>query len=292
MKVGIIGGGSVGLLSGSYLANDHEVTVYVRRAEQKTMINDYGLVLDQCSESIRVNALLVNEMVSEDLLIVCVKQQHIDNILPIIQQTNYHTPVIFLQNGMGHIDKLHRTGQPIMVGTVEHGALRRDNITVQHTGEGIIRLAALYTSDSPLRELTSKLNQPAFPFVFSADWKQMLHEKLLINTVINPLTALFDVANGQLLENSYLQQLASVLCREAATALNMDFNAAWDSVQQVIRNTKKNVSSMLKDIREDRGTEIDSITGYLMQISTNPIPNTEFIYRSIKAIETKKGLYP
>ncbi|WP_174613151.1 2-dehydropantoate 2-reductase [Virgibacillus ihumii] len=289
MKVGIIGGGSVGLLIASYLANDHEITVYVRRAEQKTMINDDGLVLDDCTESIRVNALLVNEMISEDLLIVCVKQQHIDNILSIIQQTNEQTPVIFLQNGMGHIEKVHRIDQQIMIGVVEHGAFRSGNSTVNHTGKGRIRLAAFNAGNELLTKLTAQLDRSDFPFVLSGDWKLLLHEKLLINTVINPLTALFDVANGGLLDNCHLQQLAFALCREAANVLNMDFAAAWESVQKVIRNTASNVSSMLKDIREGRRTEVEAITGYLVRISTHPIPNTEFVYRSIKALEKKRG---
>lgn len=290
MKVGIIGGGSIGLLIGSYLAIPHEITIYVRREEQKKIINNDGVFVDNASEPIKVNALGINEMLTEDLLVVCVKQQHLDDILPIIQQRNSETPIIFLQNGMGHIEKLHQMNQQIIVGVIDHGAFRSSDNTILHTGKGRIRLASFKANQTIHKEITARLDQPDFPFLLATDWKQLLHEKLLINTVINPLTALFDVANGMLLENQYLKELARDLCDEAAFVLKIDYTVAWNSVQTVIRNTKSNISSMLKDIRGNTRTEIDAITLYLIQNSKHSIPNTEFVYRSIKALEMKKGL--
>ncbi|WP_175631877.1 2-dehydropantoate 2-reductase [Virgibacillus siamensis] len=289
MKVGIIGGGSVGLLIGSKLAVHHKITIYVRRTEQKASIKKNGIFVDKSDKPVKVNAQLMDYPGKEDIFIVCVKQEHITSVLTFIQHVRSGVPVIFLQNGMGHIDKLLPLELPIMVGVVEHGANRVNDYTVLHTGEGTIKLAGLVGDGVMLSSVADKLHRSGFPFQFSLDWKSLLYEKLIINAVINPLTALFDVRNGMILENRYLKQLACDLCYEASSILNVDFTSAWQQVQYVIRNTSENVSSMLKDIRENRRTEIDMITGYLVENSTENIPNTTFIYRSIKALEMKKG---
>ena len=52
MKIAVIGGGAVGLLVSSYLARVSDVTLYVRRLDQKRLIDKNGLVLKRAEESI------------------------------------------------------------------------------------------------------------------------------------------------------------------------------------------------------------------------------------------------
>src|SRR5699024_11977573 len=81
MKIGIIGGGSIGLLISSYLCVEHEVTIYVRRVEQKQKINDHGLYLSGNLTPFPVKALLLDEIKKEDYIIICVKQSQVSTIL-------------------------------------------------------------------------------------------------------------------------------------------------------------------------------------------------------------------
>src|SRR5699024_11443134 len=81
MKVGIVGGGSIGLLVSGYLYKEHEVTIYCRRKEQKQKINDDGLFTAESSKPRPVKALLLDELQQEDCLIICVKQSQISTIL-------------------------------------------------------------------------------------------------------------------------------------------------------------------------------------------------------------------
>src|SRR5690625_4960675 len=127
MRIGIIGGGSIGLLVSSLLSLKHKnkfkITIYVRRYEQKQSINQNGLVLNQ-SEKTQVRSMLINDLEKEDYLFICVKQTHIESLLPFLKRKVDGAPLIFLQNGMGHIEFIQSLHNPIFVGVVEHGALR------------------------------------------------------------------------------------------------------------------------------------------------------------------------
>src|SRR5690625_4338907 len=95
MKVGIIGGGSIGLLISSYLCVEHEVTIYVRRVEQKQKINDHGLYLSGNPTPFPVKALLLDEIEKEDYIIICVKQSQVSTILTKLNKDDQDTPVVF-----------------------------------------------------------------------------------------------------------------------------------------------------------------------------------------------------
>lgn len=67
MKIGIIGGGSVGLLCAYYLSLHHEVTVVTRRKEQAAAIQSEGIRLYKggeefsadCSADTSINSILI-----------------------------------------------------------------------------------------------------------------------------------------------------------------------------------------------------------------------------------------
>ena len=290
MNIGIIGGGAIGLLISSYLASRHRTTIYVRREQQKNKLNREGILHDSSSKPVKVRALLGTELKKEDCYIVCVKQAHIPTIIPMLAMIDAQTPVVFLQNGMGHLD-LITTKQPILVGVVDHGALKINDHTVTHKGKGTIRLAAYAKAEKQLKGLVDAFHQPNFPVYIEKEWSQLLAGKLIVNTVINPVTAVFDIKNGEILHNRYIHTLAKSLCEEAALILELDFRDQWKYIQQVAEKTAQNTSSMLKDLREHRKTELEAITGYLIgKNKHHSIPNTLFIYNSVKALELKKGI--
>ncbi|MBP1950619.1 2-dehydropantoate 2-reductase [Virgibacillus litoralis] len=290
MDIGIIGGGSTGLLLGSHLAVKHKVTIYVRREQQKQSLNKNGIFSPESNKSIQVKSLLISEMHRENYLIVCVKQHHVSQVIPFINQTNIESTIIFLQNGMGHIDLLRKMTQTVLVGVVEHGALRKNDHSVAHTGKGVIKLAVFSGVKDELESIINNLYQRQFPFSGSSDWESLLQGKLIINAVINPLTSLFNMKNGDIFKNVYIHSIAYELCREASLVLGLDFNQQWQRVQEVAEKTENNISSMLKDLQENRKTEIEAICGYLINQSNHPIPYTTFIYTSIKAMEKQKEI--
>lgn len=93
--------------------------------------------------------------------------------------------------------------------------------------------------------------------------------KLVANAVINPLTALHDVANGRLLEDPALAAQAQRLAEEADLVLHR-LDPHWPGhslarVREVMRATAGNTSSMRADTQRGAVTEIDAINGWLLR---------------------------
>ena len=106
-------------------------------------------------------------------------------------------------------------------------------------------------------------------FSWHPDIEQELWRKLVINCVINPLTAIHGCRNGDLIENPRWQREARTVCNELArvtAALGYRDLAAhcWREAEAVMRATAGNQSSMMRDLAAGRATEIHQITGYLL----------------------------
>lgn len=289
MRIGIIGGGSIGLLLGGFLGTNHEVTMYVRRSAQFEALHSTGIhIMDQYTTPVRVS--FIHQLQKEDVIIVCVKQPHINVVLHTIRTSNHHIPLLFLQNGMGHLQFLEHLSNPLYVGVVEHGAVRMSDTTVFHTGKGKLRVAPYKGDMAQLRTLVKKLHSPNFPIDFSLDWKELLTYKLIINAVINPLTAIFDVKNKAVIENPSIRFLAKALCKEACSVFSLNESDQWKRIETIAKRTGNNTSSMLEDIKQNRKTENEAISLYLLNNSQEELPYTNFVYYSVLALEEKKGI--
>lgn len=289
MKVGIIGAGSIGLLLGVYLGRIHDVHMFVKREEQRDKLDSEGIVCDVLEDPTPVHAHLSSEMVSGyDLWIVTVKQHGLESIL--LQNLPTDAPFLFLQNGMGHLERLRHTNVSCLVGVAEHGAMAEGDNKVAHTGRGNIQVANFSFLEGKLVSLLEKLHTTSFPFYYRKDYQKVLKNKLIINTVINPITGIFGQPNRCILTNPYIQKLAFQLCEEACMVLDLDPSKEWKRVEEVATKTAKNQSSMLKDLKENRLTEIDSISGYILSQSSLPLPGHQFIISAIHALEYEKGV--
>ena len=110
--------------------------------------------------------------------------------------------------------------------------------------------------------------------------------KLVVNSVINPLTALLGCPNGKILEHEAGRIIAQQVCREASNVFYAQWNAErlaagrgnnesfptalhttalYNEVERITRITSHNLSSMLTDIRLQRPTEIKYLNGYLVE---------------------------
>ncbi|HEU5139829.1 MAG TPA: 2-dehydropantoate 2-reductase [Bacillales bacterium] len=295
MRVAIIGGGAVGLLFGYYFSKSVEDTVvYVRRNEQAQLLNRAGLKLYQegTLREVKVQAKVLEEedQIIADLVIVAVKQYDLNKLSEVLcRRLARTTKLLFIQNGMGHIAFLETLPQTcIYVGMVNHGALKIAEHKVEHSGKGIMKLAAFRGKLEAVSPMLENLDSTRFPIEFSNDWYSMLAEKLLVNAVINPLTALYHIENGALIRNDYFLENMQNLFDEAFESLGLsDKPQKWEYVVNICRQTATNRSSMLTDIESGRSTEIDAICGYLLERGESaniPMPYTRFVYNGIKGM--------
>lgn len=200
-----------------------------------------------------------------DHLIVAVKTPYSRAALsPITHLLHAGSHVIRLQNGLGALDGLLPAGiSPLEA--VSTSAVKGQHPDHEIVAENITWLGG----NSPQPQWFAGL-QRHWP---NLQWTNHIHEpqwqKLVANVVINPLTALYDVPNGLILEDLALHQQATRLCAEADAilgALDTDWpGQSLANVLAVARATAGNTSSMRADRQRGAITEIAAINGWIVE---------------------------
>lgn len=294
MNIHIIGSGSIGLLLAAYLSENHEVTLYTNRKEQKEKLERYGLCLEKNSRKKIIHSVTVETLkekdisIKADLVFVTVKQYHLPEMIE--RLNTIQSPCVFLQNGMRHLSLLETLACEIIgVGVITHGALRKNDTVVEHKGNGEIKIGCLKGENKKLEKQFIPLLNESLSFYYYDDIYPFLKGKLWMNAIINPLTALYRVNNGELKNNDYMKQNVERLYRELKLVFSdVERQLPLEEVYSLCEKTKENRSSMLKDIEEGRMTEIDAIVGYILQVGNQQaldLPYFQFVYTSIKALE-------
>ncbi|MFT9598569.1 2-dehydropantoate 2-reductase [Mesobacillus sp.] len=292
MKIGIIGGGSIGLLFSYYLGMENDVSLFTRTREQADLINEHGLHLIKRGieqDTVQVTAAPFQEWKgNDDLTVVAVKQYQLDDLISDIRDKAKRS-ILFLQNGYGHIKLLSELETAeVYVGSVEHGAVRKNGFTVQHNGMGVTRTAVFKGEAALLGEL-STIAPSGFPFILEPDFKEMLIKKLVVNSVINPLTAILKVKNGELIHNPFYYEIFKRMFDECVYVLDLPNRAQYfQNLRAVCEKTANNHSSMYKDIENGRQTEIDAILGYLLELSRSKNKKAPLIHNYYHCIKGKE----
>jgi 2-dehydropantoate 2-reductase len=294
VKIGIIGAGSIGLLFAAYLSKAFSVTLYTKTSEQAEIINQNGIYLQEGAAQSRVSihAFPVSKWTGlEELTIIAVKQYQLHSIIHQVTSLEFipHN-LLFLQNGMSHLKLLENIpATNIFVGSVEHGASKVNTYTVSHNGKGAINVALFKGGVETIKEFAELSTAIHFPITLKEDYYNMLINKLIANAVINPLSAILQVKNGELITNTFYFAAVKKLFLEISFILNLeDPIKRFRDVLRICKKTCHNRSSMLKDLEEGRRTEIDAILGFLIeeaQVQRKTATNIESYYYLIKGKE-------
>lgn len=176
---------------------------------------------------------------------------------------------ITLQNGLGNDAVLaQQLGQErVAVGVTAQGATLLAPGRLRHAGAGPTHLSLTTATQTAVFQLANWLNQVNFTAHIVDDVDRLVWKKLIVNTAINPLTALLRQPNGFLLTDRHARRLmlataqeTAVVARVLGVAVGDDAQIAAD-VQQVARDTATNRSSMLQDVSRGAPTEIEAICG-------------------------------
>lgn len=298
MGIHIVGGGAIGLLFAAKLSlAEVDTILWTRTEEQNRLLREQGLTLVNGqgeeqhvrvkSEWLHEDRISVQEKEERLWILLAVKQTAIDDeLLAHVKALtgrakNGGASVICLQNGIGHTERLAAAldGTPVYAAVTTEGAKRENGRKVRHTGIGELWIGDTglngqknaELSENAQKMLLLSLQKAGFHAFLSKDMNNRVCQKLLINAVINPLTAIFDVTNGQLPQQHRRLQLMQALHNETyeiLTAAGMErVDNSWDVVLDVCSRTSGNVSSMLADVRAGRRTEIDAINGAVSRLA-------------------------
>ncbi|ARD49207.1 ketopantoate reductase family protein [Sporosarcina sp. P33] len=267
MQFVVAGAGSIGLLIGSYLAQHKaNVTFWVRREEQAECLRK-GLVRDTEEHTYDVQATIhIEELPTDALWIIAVKYDALQKMLSEISELPVQPDLLFIQNGIGHLSMVEEYPLGyVSFATVEHGAGRLDDRTVRHNGVGPITIAE-NENIAPVIRWMRDMDPVNFPVRTQENPELLLLRKVLINCAINPLTAILQVKNGQLLDNPHFHQLFNQLCEELLSNFpEAEGLLSYEDIAGVCRKTADNQSSMLTDRLKGCTMEIDTILTAVLQ---------------------------
>lgn len=232
-------------------------------------------------------------------LIVAVKAYStVDALKRVAHRLRPVSSILFISNGMGIIEEVNKRVFPdpakrpqYLLGVISHGVYTANPFDIIHAGAGTIAIAVIPhdikqikpTFESSalylLRTLTRSpvLSAVGFP---PTDLLQLQLEKLVVNAIINPLTAIYGCRNGDLLCQPAISRVMRLLLAEISLVIKSlpelqgvpNLNMRFDTrrleaeVVGIATKTAANKSSMLQDIKRGRKTtEIEHITGYIVR---------------------------
>ncbi|WP_028293447.1 ketopantoate reductase family protein [Oceanobacter kriegii] len=242
-----------------------------------------------------------------DWLVVTTKAAHTLTALQTLHQhseaLNKVQRILLLQNGMGQQQAVQQWLQQqnltmeLWLGTSTDGAFLmpdKDNPVRSYCYAGLGEVLVGRALQTPGQELLA-VNTPLPPHLkFVPDIQQRLINKLAVNIVINPLTALYQCLNGELVSNTAYHQHFLALANEVLEASKLlEWQLPDDFVQRVTlvaQKTAANRSSTLQDIIAGRPTELAYILGYLLiQVSQLPEEQQPSIPETRKLAEQLQG---
>jgi len=294
MEIVVVGAGSVGMLIASFLSEFNDrVTLLPRKKEQAINLQQNGLLrrnLDGTISKHCIDTRMEFSNLSKDsLVIIAVKYGQLQDIYKSLHKLNPSIPLIFLQNGIAHLEEAKKLPQQsIAFGSCQFGAERENDTTVLHRGQGILKIA-VEKGDTQLFSLFSKSPNPIFQVEFVESAEKMLFEKAIFNCLINPLTAILEVTNGKLVEFPQNKFLLERLYKELLEAFPKEMSQfSFSDVENLCQRTATNTSSMLGDIVHSRPTEIETIVGTVLKRAAQmgkSLPMLETLYLLVLAKE-------
>ena len=294
-RINIIGSGAMGHLWYSYLTQTQNDVVLYSRTEKPPQ--QLKLVTKTSSKIIHFKYETFDNWQSADLILVCVKAHHLAELGKVLKSiVSNKCPLILMMNGMGLVERLseYLPENPIYHSYLTHGAYL-DLDALIHAGKGITSLGTFDSFAQPdyLSPTIELLHLALPPVTWSTTHQQDMHIKLVINAVINPLTALSGKSNGSVLTKGQLTPVAEELFKEIlllkeALSLNLSDKKLKEMIEEVAIKTANNRSSMLQDISNKKPTEIDYINGYLLKQAKAQgfdLPLNSKLVSQIKALE-------
>lgn len=293
MEVVIAGAGAIGLLIGTYLAEAGIcVSFYTRREEQACELQAHGVtrVQDGSESTFQVQAFSNLERAPRHACwILAVKSKDLRTVLNELEQSIQPVHLMFVQNGLRHYELGRATSiSSVSVASLTHGARKLDDRTVIHNGVGVMTVAAL-KGDQVYPSHLFVANSPLFPMAHAQDGWQMLVKKALINCCINPLTAILELKNGELLTLQSVHHLMHNIYDELASGYPEAITALpFSEVEAVCRKTSNNSSSMLTDRSNGVPMEIDTIISAVLEGHEEKMPTLRALELLLKAIDEGK----
>ncbi len=291
-KIFVLGGGAIGSCYGALLSRMNDVTLIGNKAHVAA-VNSKGLTLSGDVEGeFFIKAETKIKEISKNTLILLTTKAHdsaraIEGIKGLLKKD---TVVLILQNGLGNKELVEKMVGKIQVvrGLVKIAAEFLEPGRVSFwKGETVLertdigeRIVVLFT-ESGLKARVSK------------EMDRELWNKLIVNCVANPLTAILQVRDNEIAADS-LKPLRHGIVEECVAVGECEGIAFQPNLKESVdKEISKyaNFSSMCQDITKGKRTEIDFLNGKIAELGRKhniPTPLNEAMICLIKFLEENK----
>ena len=292
-SIGIVGGGALGtLLASRFLDAKAEVRIVTRSGGSRhdAMKHEHSSLQTSAEFGILAEC---------ELVFLCVKSYHTKEVARALGSTRLkQTPVCSLQNGWGHMELLDAElpSLPLLAAATSLGAYLDDRGLLHATDRGITVVAPWRPAELPAAGRAAEcLRSTGLLAEARPDARSVLWRKLVLNSAVNPVTALARCTNGTLLLESTLFEIARGAAREAARVglrlgvLDKDFDPE-EALRAILKETAANSSSMKEDLARGRRTEIEEITGAIVRAAESvgePVPIQTALLTLVRAAERR-----
>jgi len=324
MRILVFGAGGIGSLFGGMLSKKYDVTLIGRKRHME-QTRKKGLRITGKTNNIFYPKTATKISGKYDLIILTVKAYDTKKSMEILKSIiDSNTIILSLQNGLGNeeiiANSLKNKGLskgcdgktqsvfPIILGKVEdfskgnegvlrgitnHGVVFIKSGEIHHAGRGE---TAIGETDGALtgriKKICSMFNDVGIKTRISKNIKKDVWAKTIVNSAINPITAITCLKNGYLLKIPDLKRLMRQICLEGVKVANksgvfFDFDI-FEETKKIAKLTSKNRSSMLQDIESRKKTEIDFINGAIVEIGKRhgiDTPLNNMLTALVKALE-------
>jgi len=291
-RIFVLGSGAVGSTYGALLSKKEDVTLIGRKAHVDA-INSSGLFLyGEFEGKYDVKAdTEIREIPSKSLVILSTKvtgsEKAIEGIRHLVKKD---TIVLLVQNGVG-IQEIVRKILPdheviravvtlgaefLEPGKISNVVLIRIDLEKSKSSE---KIARLLKDCGLVAEISNNINMQVWT-------------KLTINSVLNPLTAIFQVTGNEIITDSLKPVRYGIVdeCLEVAEAEGIEIYPAIKEMIDAGVSNFFNYSSMCQDMIKRKKTEIDFLNGKVVELGKKhdiPTPFNELIVAFIKFLEEK-----
>ncbi len=284
-----MGAGALGCLFGYFIKKAGYDVIFVARGEQfkalKRGLRISGIIEDE------VEVKASDKPEDADVTFVTVKAYDTEAVAKKLANVNCGI-VCSLQNGIGNEETLAMYLDRVLGGVTTYASNLVEYGHIEFAGEGktfIGDLSGKITEDVLMVvELlkNSKINAEAV-----TDIRKRIWLKAVVNSAINPITAVCRVRNGKIVEIPEFWNVAKRIASEGEEVMRMmgfDVENVAEIVRDVAERTRNNRSSMLQDIERGRRTEIDFINGAIVKTAEElgiDVPFNRLMYWLVKGVE-------
>ncbi len=300
MKIAVIGIGASGSYYACKLSKTNEVITFDNYASKvdEVSTNGINLIEGEDTTNYKVKCFKDGTVINKtmDLVLVCVKStQTSEAIKANLSLFGPNTLVLTMQNGLGNIRDIAKYVNPenIVIGCNKANLTSINLNTVKVTGKDVVYFGGALEDKKNALICKVLFTKASMESEVSDDLKKLVWTKAIINSITNPLCALFKCKIKVLYENKNFYDIVIRLIEEGVeiarvSGANLSKNELIEQFTNIVYSLGNSYPSMYHDVQNGKITEIDKLNAKFLTIAYKnqiEIPFNEFIVNSIKGME-------